>query len=56
MAIVQGFEIILSEWPNEYGDFYWTITNGVQEKGEFKTREEAGENMERIMLNWRCDS
>jgi hypothetical protein len=53
---IQGFEIILSEWPNENGEHYYTITDGVRTKGEFKTRKEAGENMETIMITWRQDS
>ncbi|WP_251592423.1 hypothetical protein [Paenibacillus macerans] len=56
MFQVTHFEIIRSEWPNENGDYYFTISDGVQEKGEFMTRKEAEDNMERIMLNWRCDS
>jgi hypothetical protein len=56
LAIVQGFEIIKSRFPNESGDFYYTISDGVRSKGEFSTREEAEENIERLILNWRCDS
>lgn len=50
------FEVVVSEWPNEYGDSYWTITDGREEKGEFETRAEAEENMMRIISNWRRDS
>jgi len=55
-AIVQSFEIIVSEWPDENGYAYWTISDGAQEKGQFYSKAEAEANMGRIMANWRCDS
>ncbi|WP_176220647.1 hypothetical protein [Cohnella massiliensis] len=56
MTIVNKFEVVKSEWENEDGEYLYTITDGVDEKGQFRTREEAIENMERIILNWRADS
>lgn len=56
MANVQHFNVAVSEWPNADGEYLWTITDGVDQKGEFRTPEEAEENMERIILNWRSDS
>lgn len=56
MVSVQSFEVIQSEWPDEDGYTVWTISDGAQEKGQFYSRAEAEANMERIMLNWRCDS
>ena len=53
---VRNYEVIKSEWPNEDGEYYYTITDGVEERGEFKTRKEAIENMSRIITNWRSDS
>ncbi|MBW4083551.1 hypothetical protein [Paenibacillus sp. S150] len=54
--IIQNFKVVRSEWPDEDGFLPWTISDGVQTKGSFDSESEAEENMERIMLNWRCDS
>jgi len=56
MANVQNFRVIVSEWPDEDGYSYWTISDGVQEKGTFYSQAEAEANMGRIIANWRCDS
>lgn len=56
MTTVQNFKVIQSQWPNADGEYLFTITDGVDEKGEFHTREEAEANMEHIILNWRCDN
>ncbi|WP_178382811.1 hypothetical protein [Paenibacillus sp. P46E] len=53
---IQNFSVTESHWPNEKGQSYWTISDGAQEKGEFSNRQEAEENMLRIIQNWRCDS
>ncbi|WP_206922895.1 hypothetical protein [Alicyclobacillus suci] len=55
MTIVQNFKVVKSEWENEKGDYYYTITDGVQEKGEFATFEEADAAMLNIITNWRND-
>lgn len=56
MLNVKGFEIIVSEFPNENGEYYYTISDGVRTKGEFPSRQKAADNMERIILNWMQDS
>lgn len=53
---IQTFSVTKSLWPNMDGNDCWTITDGVDEKGEFKSQQEAIDNMERIIGNWRCDS
>jgi hypothetical protein len=53
---IQTFTAVKSLWPNMEGNAYWTITDGVVEKGEFGSEKEAIDNMERIIGNWRCDS
>jgi hypothetical protein len=53
---VQNYKVVKSDWPNEEGECYYTITDGVEERGKFSTKEEAIKNMERIIANWRRDS
>ncbi|QQZ64491.1 hypothetical protein JI735_34185 (plasmid) [Paenibacillus sonchi] len=53
---IQNFKVAISSWPNEFGKEYWTISDGVNEKGEFESEEEAENNMLQIIQNWRCDS
>lgn len=53
---INYFNVVKSPWPNMEGNAYWTITDGVAEKGEFGSKKEAMDNMERIIGNWRCDS
>ncbi|WP_342480010.1 hypothetical protein NST07_20385 [Paenibacillus sp. FSL L8-0340] len=53
---IQTFNVVKSTWPNLEGNDYWTISDGVDEKGEFESKEEAEDNMARIMYSWRCDS
>lgn len=54
--IVSKFSVELSKFPDENGNEYYTITDGVRTKGKFKTKVEAKENMEQVMLNWRSDN
>lgn len=55
-AKVEHFQIVESEWPDENGNTYFTVTDGCREKGMFASYAEADANMLRIMSSWGSDS
>lgn len=56
MSDVQSFSVVPSRWPNESGESYFTITDGAETRGEFKTRRAAEEGMMDVIINWRRNS
>lgn len=56
MSDVQSFSVVPSRWPNESGESYFTITDGAETRGEFKTRHDAETGMMDVIVNWRSNS
>ncbi len=54
--MISSYTVVQSDWPNRKGEYYWTISNGAEQRGEFATKAEAQDALMTVIAHWRDDS